>query len=128
MNTQEYRREVQSVIRASYLKRLADYLDLVDQSTNPEDHRKAVELLAKLSDAFPATDEGKSLTTVQINIGGAAPISVAANGGMVQPVGTLKKIDAELLDPPDEFRPTQAMTEAALLLNLDLQPVLMEKL
>lgn len=124
MDTREYRSQLQAVIREAYLVRLERYLDLVDQSSSPEDHRKSVELLAKLSDAFPATDEGKTLTTVQISIGGATFTAQPAQGTVIrQETAQLPVIDVPMVT---EYVATPLM-RASLGVNLDLEPLLLEK-
>lgn len=117
MDTREYRRAIQDSIRSAYLTRLANYLELVDESTSPEDHRKCVELLAKLSDAYPDTDESKKLPTVNINIGGA----VIAATPKAMPTVALA-VDAT----PVSWEPTDLMREA-LVVNLDIEPLFLEK-
>lgn len=116
MDTREYRSAIQQTIRAAYLARLANYLELVDESNSPEDHRKCVELLAKLSDAYPEADEGKKLPTVNISIGGVAVQATQT----VQPVMLVQ--DAT----PVTWEPTDLMKEA-LVVNLDIEPLLLER-
>lgn len=116
MDTREYRSAIQQTIRAAYLARLANYLELVDESNSPEDHRKCVELLAKLSDAYPEADEGKKLPTVNINIGGMA----------VQAVQTVQPVALAMDATPTTWEPTDLMREA-LVVNLDIEPLLLEK-
>lgn len=120
MDTREYRSAIQQTIRAAYLARLANYLELVDESRSPEDHRKCVELLAKLSDAYPEADEGKKLPTVQISIGGM--VVNAAPQANTQAGQALPVVDAT----PLTWEPTDLMREA-LVVNLDIEPLLLER-
>lgn len=127
MDTSSFRQQVQEALRSQYLARLADYLERVDSEGSIEDRRKAVELTAKLADAFPDKDQGRLLPMVNITIGGRAlaestPLQVQEAIDV-----TVKELDSILDSHSGEMLQASAAQREHLAVNLDVEPLLVEQ-